>query len=198
MKKKKVMSILVVVFLLGALATYVVPFMSIGLARIGVVEYSFNDMVKLIPLPEMKQGKKAPDIDFMDMLKKIQALGKQARDTKGTFNLSPEIILGALIPIALGLTYLLVLFCLFMEIFGKGVLLKSSLFFSILTSAYVVGAGTYLSALVRNRVAGSGSGVLSIVTGIFSKGVTVQTETGAYALLILVALAFLSHVFRKA
>ena len=131
-------------------------------------------------------------------MKKISGLRGGAQKAEGSFNISPEAILGGLIPVALALAYLCALLSLIFVQFGKGFLLKKTLLASVLASAYVVMAGTYLSAFVKKQVAGSGTGILSVVTDLFSKGISVQTETGAYLLLTFTTLAILVHFLRKA
>jgi len=194
---KKYSKLLIMIFLVGAILTYVMPFMSISYARVGSVEFSFNDLVRLIPMPEFKEKKKMPEIDFGEMMKKISGLRSGAQKAEGSFNISPEAILGGLIPVALALAYSCALLSLIFVQFGKGFFLKKTLLVSVLASAYVVVAGTYLSAFVKKQVADSGTGILSVVTDLFSKGISVQTETGAYLLLTFTALAILVHFLRR-
>lgn len=194
---KKLSKTILIVLLLGALMTYVAPFMSVSFARVGSIEFSFNDLVRLIPLPDLKEKKSGPEINFKETLEKITELRPSAKKSEGGFQIAPELIFGGMIPVALAIAYISALLSLLFVVIGSGLFLRSWLLGGVLASAYVIFASQYLSSFVKNRVAESGEGIIGLVSGLFSKGISVETEYGAYVLTGCLAAAFLFYFLRK-
>ena len=203
---RPILKVVTYVFLIGALGTYFLPVMSVQLPVLGKKSWSVNDIVSVIPKSLPKGGgeqaekteKLSIDYDFRDLLKEISPKGEPG---KGGAKLSPQIILGALVPAALALAYVLTLISLLLA-----VLKKCSTFFtaSALTAGCAVYAllGTYLLAQEAQKafsdsVAKVESSPFGAIAKSFVQQVSIQPETGLYALSALTVLVLLIGFYRK-
>ena len=194
------------VFLLGALGTYFLPVMSVNLPAFGKKSWSVKDIVSVIPksLPKGggqqpdKKGKLSIDYDFKDLIKEISP---KAEPGKGATKISPQVVFGAFVPVALALAYLLAAVSLILA-----VLKKCAAFFtaSVATAACSVYAlvGTYLLAQAAQKAFSASmakveSSPFGAIAKNFVQQVSIQPETGLYALTILTVLVFLIGVYRK-
>ena len=196
----QVITIAVYVFLIGALATYFLPVISVNLPALGKKSWSVKDMVGVIPKslpkaggqPAEKKEKLSIDYDFGDLLKELSPKGEPG---KGGAKVSKKVILAGFVPVALALAYLLAVVSLLLAALKK----KSGFFVAsagtAFCSVYAL-AGTYLLAQRAQQAFSTSMEKVSespfgAIAKNFVQQVTVQPETGLYALAVLTVLAFL-------
>ena len=193
------------VFLMGALGTYFLPIVSVTLPALGKKSWSVRDIVQSIPMPkgaaqkEGQKGKLTPDYDFFDIVKEISPKNPE---TKATAKVSPEFIAGALVPVALAFAYLLALLGLFVAPLKKGGAFSSVSVAATACSAYALLGTYYLSQAAQRAFSSSVAKVEDSPFGMIAKNfvqqVTIQPETGLYALVVLTALVLVVGFYRKA
>lgn len=205
----KIATVVIYLSLLAVLGTYVLPLQSITLPAIGKKAWSVQDIVKTLPIPkgggkggpagEEKQGAKLDiDFDFMDFVKEISP---KKEGTGAPAKVSPEFIFGALIPIALVLAYLFAILSLLVASLKNRSALVSTAFISAVSAAYVLVGTFYLSASARKAFSASMAKVEDSPFGAIAKNfvqeVSIQPETGLYALVGLTVLVLLVALYRR-
>ncbi len=202
----KTATFVIYLFLFAALGTYFLPLQSIKLPALGKKSWSVQDIVKTLPKgapkgkagEEKKMGKFNTDFDFMDFVKEITPK-KQA--TGAPVKISPEFIFGALVPVALILAYFFVVLSLFLTPIRKGSALIGSSLLSVLCSAYVLVGTYYLSSAAQRAFSSSLAKVEESPFGIIAKNfvqqVSIQPETGLYALVGLTVLVLVVGFYRR-
>jgi len=196
--------LLLFIFLVGALATYFIPIVKIEVPPLGEMKWAVSDVVDILPKVsfEKKEGKRMFDIDFkknrefLDLLEKI--LPKSEAGGMNKANLT--FILGILVPIALALTYFLIIACLLFSI----VRLKKFVVFlagtACLSSCYALFGffqlGVQAEKVFDQAVAKAGEGALGLITKHLVPEITVAPDTGLYALLGACILVFFASLLR--
>lgn len=201
-----VSTIAIYVFLIGALGTYFLPIVSVTLPAFGNKGWSVRDVVTSIPIPKVglkatsqTEEKLTLDYDFIDLVKEVSPKNPE---TKATVKVSPEFIAGALVPVALALAYVLVLLCCFLAPLKKGAIFPSVSLLATACAAYALLGTYYLSQAAQRAFASSIARVEDSPFGIIAKNfvqqVTIQPETGLYALVVLTALVLVTGFYRRA
>ncbi len=203
----KTATVIIYLFLIGILGTYFLPLQSVTLPAIGKKSWGLKDIVKSLPKGAAKKGesgeakesvKISTDFDFMDFVKEVTP---KKQGTGATAKISPEFIFGALIPVALVLAYLFSVFSLFLAPIRKGSALIGSSLLAFVCSVYVLIGTYYLSSAAQKAFAGSLEKVESSPFGAIAKNfvqqVTIQPETGLYALVALSALVLVAGFYRR-
>ena len=190
------------VFLIAALGTYFLPIVGVNLPAFGKKSWSVRDVVSAIPKgtaqKEEKKGDLTPQYDFLDLVKEISP--KQP-ETKTTAKLSPQFILGALVPIALALAYLLSVLGLLVAPLKKGATFFLVSALSAICSVYALLGVFYLGQAAQQAFSDSLAKVedspFSIIAKNLVQQVTIQPENGLYALVLLTVIVFGLGVYRK-
>ena len=194
------------VFLLGALGTYFLPVMSVNLPAFGKKSWSVKDIVSVIPksLPKGggqqpdKKGKLSIDYDFKDLIKEISP---KSEPGKGGAQVSPRIILGTLVPVALALAYLLVIVSLLMALSKNCSAFGASSIAAAACSVYAL-VGTYLLAQAAQKAFSSSmakveASPFGAIAKNFVQQVSVKPEMGLYALAVLTVLVLVLGLSQK-
>ena len=198
-------TIFIYLFLIAALGTYFLPLQSVTIPAFGKKSWSVQDIVKSFPKGVSK--KQAADktekhfdvhFDFMDFVKEVTP---KERATNAPSRVSQEFIFGALIPVALILTYFFVILSFLFSLFQKTSVLIASSFLSVICSAYVLIGTYYLSAAAQRAFSASLAKVEASAFGIIAKNfvqeISIQPETGLFALVGLTALVLVAATYRK-
>ena len=113
-------TILIYSLLAGGLASSYLPIVQVKSPLIGTKSWGVQDLIKSLPKSSGKK-KKDPiikvDYDFMDVLKKILPKNSKTNEPKTA---SLTFILGILVPIALALTYFLLIIALLVAPIKRG------------------------------------------------------------------------------
>ncbi len=177
--------------------------LGIQIPAFGKKSFSVRDFAQAIPkgMPSQRgerPQKLSPHYDFMDLVKEISPRNP---DTKAVVTVSPEFVLGAMVPVALVLVYGLTLVGLFIAPIrnASALLLTSSL--SVLFAGYVL-AGTYFIGQSAQRTFSDSVSKLSdtpfaAITQKFVQQVSVQPDYGLYALLLLTILTLVLGLYRN-
>jgi len=202
----QVVAIAVYVLLIGALGTYFLPIMSINLPAFGKKSWSVKDIVNVIPksLPKgggqkvESKGKLSINYDFNDLIKEISP---KAQPGKGRAGVSRKVMLGALVPVALAFAYLLAIVSLLLALSKNCSAFVASSIAAAACSVYAL-AGTYLLAQATQKafsdsMAKVESSPFGAIAKNFVQQVTIQPETGLYALAVLTVLAFIFGLYQK-
>ncbi len=187
--------------LLAALGTYFLPLQSVTLPAIGKKSWSVQDIVKSFPKGAVKgkAGRKFDvNFDFMDFVKEITPK-KAASGTPA--KISPEFIFGALIPVALVLAYLFALLSLLLASVRNGSALIGTALISVISAGYVLVGTYYLSSAAQKAFSSSVAKVADSPFGVIAKNfvqeVSIQPETGLYALVGLTVLVLVVGLYRR-
>lgn len=178
-------TILIYVMLFTGLATVYMPMMQVQSPALGTKSWRVMDLVKALP----KGGgeKKDPiikvDYDFMDVLKKI--LPKNSKTDKPQ-KVSLTFILGILVPVALALTYALLILSLILAPVKKGPFFPWVSGMSFLTAAYSLAGIFYLGLSAEkaftDAVDKASQGLLGIITKNLVPEISLTPATGCYVL----------------
>ena len=199
----QITTVLIYVSLFATLTTYAMPIVGVYLPAFGKKSFSVRSFARAIPkgMPSQKQGehqKLMPNYDFMDLVKEISPRNP---NTKAVVTVSPEFVLGAMVPVALILVYVLALIGFFLAPIrnASALLLTSSL--SVLFAGYVL-AGTYFIGQSAQRAFSNSVTRLSdtpfaAITQKFIQQVSVQPDYGLYALLLLTILTLVLGLYRN-
>ncbi len=206
----QILTAAIYVFLIGALGTYFLPVISVQLPALGKKSWSVSDVVSAIPKTLPKAGGKqaegekkeiSVDYDFNDLLQEISPKGEPKGETGADgAKISPRIVLGALVPVALALAYVLALASLLLAAVKKGPFTVTS--FATAACAVYALLGTYLlaqqaQAAFSDSIAKVESSPFGAIAKNFVQQVSIQPETGLYALSALTVLVFLADFTRK-
>lgn len=191
-------SLLVWVFLIGALATYFMPVFSVKVSPLVKKSWSASSFVGVIPQSVFQGGKgekpksEGPrvDVDFKKILEKI------APSQKGDGGKSPlpplPVIVGVLIPVALVLSYAAVAGAIVLACIPvlKKILLPWVLGLGVLLSGYVMGGVYYLDHVAQKGL-GGGEGLLGVIGKALSAEIAFQPEPALFALIACLVLAYI-------
>ena len=192
----------VYIFLLAVLSTYWMPVMSVNLPAFGKKSWSVQDIVRALPKAapgqkEEKSSKLSPKYDFFDLLKEISPKGA---DTKTAVKISPGFILGALVPVALALTYLLAILGLVLAFLKKASPFITTSVVSAACAVYTLLGTYYLSQMAQGAFSSSLAKIegspFAAITKNFVKEVTIQPETGLFALVVFTVLVMVIALYR--
>jgi hypothetical protein len=199
---RQVTTVLIYVSLFAVLTTYLMPIVGVSLPAFGKKAFGVRDLVRVIPKgvskKEQRSEKLTINYDFMDLVKEISP---RDPNTKVVTKVSPQFILGAMVPVALALVYVLTLIALFVApIKNAGALLATS-GLSVLFSIYAL-AGTYflgqsVQQAFSDSVAKLAETPFSAITQKFVQQVSIQPDYGLYALLLLTVLTFVLGWYRN-
>lgn len=193
------------VLMIGALATYAMPVWRVEMRPLGGKSWSVHDLIKAIPKPVMKKSTESTSartssqkgFDFNDVLKKLSKPTPSGEHQK----LSSTFVIGILIPIFLALTYLLVLLGLFTAPVKSGKPFGMIAGLSVLTSAYVLAATYYLSALAESSFAQglqqAGQGIFAMLGSQMVPQLVIRPDVGLFVLFGLTVLIFVVNLTRK-
>lgn len=198
--KKGAVILMVWLFLAGSAATYFMPALRLSVPGIGQMSWSAWDLTESAAQAaqaKLKDQKTPPkDWDFMDLLKKITPKNPESKKPQ---KISPTFVLGALVPVSLFLSYLLVLWMGLMAASGKTGGAVS--FAGVISSGYALFGTFYLGQAAQqafqdsmDRAAG---GFLGVVTKNFVKEMTVNPGTALYFLFGSCLLIFAVHSLTK-
>lgn len=200
----KTTSVIIYLLLIAAIGTYFLPLQSITLPAIGKKSWSVQDIVKSFPKGAVKtEGKETgkkfdADFDFMDFVKEITP----KKQTTGTpAKISPEFLLGSLIPVALVLAYLFVVIGFLVASVKNGSALIASALLSVICSTYVLLGTYYLSSAAQKAFSSSLAQVEASPFGAIAKNfvqeITINPETGLYALVASTVLVLIAAFYRR-
>ncbi|MBI4358321.1 MAG: hypothetical protein HY584_03395 [Candidatus Omnitrophica bacterium] len=200
--RDRLLTAAIYVFLIAALGTYFLPIVGVTLPAFGKKTWSVRDVVSAVPkgaAEKEEKGKKlTPDYDFLDIVKEISP---KEPETKATSKISPEFILGALVPVALALAYVLSVLGLFVAFLRKGAVFFSVSALSAVCSVYALLGVFYLGQAAQRAFSDSLAKVedspFSMIAKNFVQQVTIQPENGLYALVLLTVIVFGLGVYRK-
>jgi hypothetical protein len=199
-KKGKTVIVLVWLFLAGSAATYFMPALRLNVPGIGQISWSAWDLTESAAKAAQAEIKdqKPPqkDWDFMDLLKKITPKNPESQKPK---KISGPFILGALVPVSLALSYLIVLLMSVMAAAGKTGGAVS--FAGVISSGYALFGTFYLGQAAQQAFQDSmdkaAGGFLGVVTKNFVKEMTVNPGTALYFLFGFCLLIFAVHSLTK-
>ncbi|OGW85379.1 MAG: hypothetical protein A3C35_00880 [Omnitrophica bacterium RIFCSPHIGHO2_02_FULL_46_11] len=189
------------VFLVAVLGTYFLPIVGVNLPAFGRKSWGVRDIVKTIPKGTSKKADEkkqlTPQYDFMDLVKEVSPRNP---DNKTAVKVSPEFIFGAMVPVALALTYLFSVLGLLIASLRKGGLFVLTSALAFITAFYSL-VGTYLLSQAAHRAfSDSVAKVAESPFGIIAKNlvqqITVQPDSGLYALVVLTGLVFVVGIYR--
>jgi hypothetical protein len=200
-KTHLIWTIAIYIFLAGALGTYFLPFVGVKVPVLGEKSWSVRSIVKTIPKmssSEAKEkGKFSPQFDFMDFVKEVAPRGEGSKVERERLTL---IVLGALVPIALVVTYLATVLGFFLAP------LKKSTFFSLTSglatvcASYVFMGVQYVNSAAHQAfdqaIADAEQSPFFLVTKHLVQEVTIEPYYGLFALLVLTPLVFLANMAR--
>lgn len=199
-----VTTVLIYLLLLGALGTYALPLQSVTLPALGKKSWSVQGIIKSLPKGAgRKQEKTASKSDFkmeynfMDFLKEVSPKDQ----TKTNVKISPEFVLGILVPISILLSYLFVILSLFVAPIKKGAALIGLTLVSAICSSYAVLGTYYLSAVAQKAFQSSLAKIegspFAMITKNLIQEVTIQPEKGLFILLAAAVLAAAVGFYRR-
>ncbi|GEM_PF-5720520 len=199
-------TVVIYLFLAAALGTYFLPLQSVTLPAVGKKSWSVKDVVKTLPKSAPKKGQAQEEsrgksfkvnFDFMDFVKEITPKNQANAAVK----VSPEFIFGALIPVALVGAYLFLVISLFLAPIKKGSALIGSSLIAAGCAVYVLLGTYYLSAAAQKAFSSSLAKVSDSPFGAIAKNfvqqVSIQPETGLYALVALSILVLVAGFYRR-
>lgn len=204
-KGTQISTVLIYLLLLGTLATYVLPLQSVTLPAIGKKSWSVQDVIKTIPQSASTKSQKEKtggldlkiDFDFMDFVKEIAPKGENKEQVK----ISPEFIFGALMPIALVLSYVFVILSLLVAASKKGAGLIGFTLGAAISAVYVLVGTFYLSQAAQRAFQSSMAKIegspFAAITKNFVQEVSIQPEYGLYTLVALTALTAAVGFYRR-
>lgn len=200
---KTMTSILIYIFLIGALGTFAMPVIRVSLPPLGEKAWSVLEVVKPVLQSaggrRQKQGQmQKVDYDFVDILKEVlphSAKTNQPRQLSATF------LAGILVPIALLASYLLLLVLCCFPLMKRNVTLATAAIAAVLTSVYALAGTFYLGHAAQQSVQAAaekaGSGILGMITKNLVQQISIRPDTGLYALAVLCALVYLTGLYRR-
>ncbi|MBI4394827.1 MAG: hypothetical protein HY583_01380 [Candidatus Omnitrophica bacterium] len=202
----QILTAVIYVFLIGALGTYFLPIISVQLPVLGKKSWSVRDIVSAIPStlpkaagrPAEKKEKISVDYDFGDLLNEISP---KAEAEKGKPQISGRIILGALVPLALALAYLLMVLSLLIAILKRNAAFFTTSFAAVVCTVYAL-LGTFMLAQAAEKafsdsIAKVESSPFGAIAKSFVQEVHIRPEIGLYALAVLTVLILLAGLTRK-
>ncbi len=193
------------VLMIAALGTYVLPVWRVEMKPLGSKSWSVHDLVKAMPKPalrrdaetDQKPSTRKKSFDFGDVLRNVSRPAQPGDEKK----ISPTFVIGIFIPIALALTYLLVLLGLFLAPVKGGKPFRLIAGFSILASGYVLAATHYLSVQAQNSFAQgiqqAGQGIFALLGPGIAPQLTIRPDVGLFALFGLTVAVFVVNFARK-
>lgn len=200
---RQILTVLIYVSLFAVLATYVMPIVGVSLPALGKKSFSVRDFASALPksVPSKKEErpeKLSPNFDFMDLVREISP---RHPETKTVVKVSPEFVMGAMVPVALVLVYVLALIGLFLAPLRNAAALLIVSGLSVLFSGYVL-AGTYYIGQAAQRAFSDSVSKLSetpfaAITQKFVQQVSIQPDYGLYALLLLTILTLVLSWYRN-
>jgi len=198
-KKKQIAGWLLVVFIFVGLATYMMPFMRVQIGGVGLLRYSFSDLVGFLPKPDIGTSQSSkPKIHFKEALEKLVKKVNPPSKQGGGFPFSGPFILGLLIPVALAWAYVLLLVTLILEFADKKKRHLKYLLLSALCAFYAMAGSVYLSYVARKAVSDSGGKFFSLITKAFSQSIDVASDYGVHVLLIALVAGSACVLYRRA
>lgn len=205
--QKSIATIVIYLLLLAALGTAALPLLRVNMPPIGQTTVSLLDMgksvVKLLPQSSTAEkesawqfGKK-PEFDFFELLEKVSPKDPQTQTPK---KISVAFVLGALVPVALLLAYLLTALGLVLALIGGGALGWCAAV-SVLCAVYAFGGTMYLGraaeASFQASMTQAAEGVFGGIAKNFVPRLTIQPDSALYALVALTLVIFLMNQFAK-
>ena len=194
-------TVVIYVFLLGAVGTYFLPFVGVQVPVLGEKSWSVRDIVKTIPKIKPSSGEQrtkfSTRFDFMDFVKEIAPRGGDAKAEKKKLTV---IVLGALIPIALVLAYTAVVIGLFLAPLKKGRAFILTCVVATVSATYVFVGIHYVNAAAQqafNQAISQAQGSpFFLVTKHLVQEVSIQPAYGLVTLLVLGTLLFATGLLR--
>lgn len=197
----KTTTVTIYILLFLGLGTYFMPLLQVKLAPLGTKSWSLQQILEPLPQKIFGGGKKKSfkvDYDFTDLLEKVLPRDKKSNELT---RLSPTFILGALIPVALIVTYLSLIGGLFLAAFGRGSPLVYTSLIGLIGAAYSMFGVYYLGqAAVKGfdaAVERAGEGVLGFVTRNFVQEAAIQPDAGLFVLLVATLAIFAVGIYRN-
>ena len=199
---RSLVTLFIYVSLVAVLITYLTPIVGVNLPAFGKKTFSVKDLVRVIPKgapkKEERPSKLSVNYDFMDLVKEISP---RDPNTKNVVKVSPEFVLGAMVPIALACVYLLALVGLFLAPIKNSLGLFVTSALSVLFASYSV-AGTYYLGKATEKAFSDSVSKLSgtpfaSITQNFVQQVSVRPEYGLYLILILTILTLTLSWYRN-
>lgn len=192
-------TVLIYVLLFAGLATAYMPMLEVKSPPIGSKSFGVSDLIK--SLPKSTGEKKDPiikvDYDFMDILKKI--LPKNSSNEPKKFSLT--FILGVLVPVALALTYFLLVISLLVAPIKKGPFLSWVSGTAFFSSAYSLVGIFYLGLAAEkafeDAVEKASGGLLGVITKNFIPELSITPDMGAYVLTGIALATVIISQFRR-
>lgn len=199
-----VTTVVIYLFLAAAIGTYLLPFQGVTLPAIGKKVWSVQDIVRTIPksLPIKKEqeGVRKFDIDF-DFIDFVKEVTPKRSETQAPIRVSPQFLLGSLMPFALALAYLFLFLGLFVAPLKKGAGLIACSLASFICSVYVLAGTYYLSFEAKKAFTSSLAKVeespFAVIAKNFIQKVNIQPEIGLFLLIGFTALILVVSFYRR-
>ena len=194
-------TIVIYVFLLGALSTYFLPFVRVTVPVFGKKNWSVRQMVRTIPkgirTGEQGEKKMTADFDFIDFVKEVAPKGEgTASERKQAANL----VLGFLVPVAAVLAYLALVVGLFLALLKKSGAFIFSSGFTTVCASYVVLGILYFDGLARSAfssaLAKAEESPFFFIAERLVQQVSIGPDLGLIWLVALAAMIFLASLLR--
>ena len=191
------------IVLLAALGSSALPVIEVKVPPVVHERWSVMSIAK--PIPKMFQKKESKldfaklDFDFFDVLAKILPKNEKSGERQ---RVSLTFVLGALVPVALVLSYLLALAALVFNFLPlMGFLFALCARFAMFTSAYALVGTHYLGKAAQSAAQASvdqrAEGLLGLVTQHLVRKITIQPDTGLFVLFGCLAVVFMLSFFKK-
>lgn len=198
----QITTIAIYVLLLAVLSTYFLPIVGVNLPAFGKKTLSVRDIVKVLPKSVSQRSEAHQPLtvqfDFLDLVKEV---APRNPDTKVIVKLSPEFISGALVPVALALTYLLALLSFFIAPLRKDQAFLFTSVLSLVCALYAFLGTSLLGQAARRAFADSLAKVeeapFAMIAKKFVQEVTIQPEKGFLLLVLFTVLVLGVGLYRR-
>ena len=203
-------TVAIYIFLVAALGTYFLPVVSVDLPVFGTKSWSVRDVVQTLPksfAPKSGKGGErelSPNYDFLDMVKEVSSKRQAAKGgsgARGGMSISPTFILGALVPVALALAYLLTLLGLFLAPLKRGSAFIANSLLTAIFACYAYGGVFILNASAQRAFQESLAKVedspFSLIAKNLVQKVTIQPANGLIVLILLTLIVFGAGLYRR-
>lgn len=200
MTKSRIHRLIISGIIVAALSTYFSPVIRVTLPAIGSFNWSVHDLVRpafkqamhQLTHSKPKSSAKKEKTSFFEVLQKILPKNKENKPTK----VSTTFVFGILVPVALFLSYLILLACLAVVWAKKAWTMRICAKLALIASVYVL-VGTFYLGFEAQRsfaetVDKAANGVFGFIAKNFVAEITIKPDTGLYFLVAFVAILSVS------
>ena len=196
-----VTTVAIYIFLVVALSTYFLPVVRVDLPIFGTSAWTVQEIVRTLPKgfqPPPEQKELSFEYDFIDMVREV-SMKRQAETDR--LRISPMLVLGALVPVALALVYVLMFLGLFLTPLKRSPALVWNSLFAVVFACYVY-AGVYVlnaaaQSAFRESLAKVEDSPFSAIAKNLIQKVTIQPDAGLMTLVLLTLVVFGTSLYRR-